>query len=841
MALLWFGSDNFSSLYEGVNSYLSSIGGQAKLIHLVLFSSLCVILFVLIRRSDSIFDGVISKQNTIINMQHERLDVRKKELNHAKAAFDRNIVDLTETKTKLREKQNILECFDRFRTLSSTGGTRELLYDSILQEMLKLTDSRYGFIGMFKNAEETASFLCSLNLQDNDADKMDAGQAMDRPLGAHPYSIEELSSGPVIINGLNGKKKVSGFPDDHPPFDNYLSIPLRSAGRLVGVLGLANRADGYALDMPENITLAIEFCSELIENKDGQEINARVHDLLMESADLKDGILRAMGDVVITFDDGGIVAGLNAAGEALFDIATMEIAGTKIGNLLDLPGWTPGYPGGFDLYLATDSLGLKDERVKLSGRTKAGKEFPVELQVVPCKIDGQKFYYAIFADRSDIRKSEEALAIAREETQWLELQRKDIQKEIAESRHAEQLALANIEKIERSSRTKFELLANMTGELCTPLTAIVGFSDSILKGVFGDIENSELLDYIEHINDSGRKLREHITETLDLSGIEIGKMGIDPDDAIAISDYAKFAAYVRHEHDMVEALFQRALEMDPGNPTILSNYSIFRTSIRNDHEREDTLYKYAIEADPDSALAHGNYAVFLSDVRKHHDRAEEFYKSAIKLDPGNAGNLFNYASFLTGVHKYHDRAETFFKRAIDAEPDNAIFLGHYARFVNDVRGNEAQAIELFERAIEADQNALHVQLEYAMLLLFIDDAKKGTGILEEIIPRLAGEDLIKALFYEYAYSRSTAERTKALGRISELLEVRVRSPLFDPFQDIRRLIDDGHADGALLEALARVITVRAELKSLDKFPKWKSLKGGEVKEVTSKKKTGPKK
>ena len=81
--------------------------------------------------------------------------------------------------------------------------------------------------------------------------------------------------------------------------------------------------------------------------------------------------------------------------------------------------------------------------------------------------------------------------------------------------------------LEVASRHKSEFLASMSHELRTPLNAVIGFSDVLLEGMFGEL-NAKQRDYLEDIRDSGRHLLELLNEILDLSKIEAGRMRLEP-------------------------------------------------------------------------------------------------------------------------------------------------------------------------------------------------------------------------------------------------------------------------------------------------------------------------
>lgn len=76
---------------------------------------------------------------------------------------------------------------------------------------------------------------------------------------------------------------------------------------------------------------------------------------------------------------------------------------------------------------------------------------------------------------------------------------------------------------ESLNRTKSEFLANMSHELRTPLNSIIGFSDLLLTGSSGEL-NDKQTRYARNISNSGKDLLNIINDILDLSKIEAGKM-----------------------------------------------------------------------------------------------------------------------------------------------------------------------------------------------------------------------------------------------------------------------------------------------------------------------------
>ena len=85
------------------------------------------------------------------------------------------------------------------------------------------------------------------------------------------------------------------------------------------------------------------------------------------------------------------------------------------------------------------------------------------------------------------------------------------------------------EALEDADRLKSEFLANVSYELRSPLTSIIGFAEVLSKQYFGDL-NSNQGEYIDGIYKSSQTLLSLINDILDIASIEAGQMTLDIDE-----------------------------------------------------------------------------------------------------------------------------------------------------------------------------------------------------------------------------------------------------------------------------------------------------------------------
>ena len=121
----------------------------------------------------------------------------------------------------------------------------EELYDSILSELLSMTQSRYAFFG-FMNHDETVLSVHSWS-EDAKRDCRIQGQAMEFSVAGGGLWAEAVRRREAMIvnEGLSNQPGSNGVPDGHVPLERLLVVPSVIRGRTVMLAALANKQEEY--------------------------------------------------------------------------------------------------------------------------------------------------------------------------------------------------------------------------------------------------------------------------------------------------------------------------------------------------------------------------------------------------------------------------------------------------------------------------------------------------------------------------------------------------------------------------------------------------------------------
>lgn len=146
-----------------------------------------------------------------------------------------------------------------------------ILLNGLLDDLLELTESEYGFIGEVFYSDTGNPYIRSYATTDiswnkGTQDLYEATSAKGMVFSKLDTLYGEvLKTGQhVISNNPCADPRSGGIPEGHPPLRSFLGVPLYSGSNLQGVVGIANRDGGYDTSLLEYLAPFVTVCGDLI-------------------------------------------------------------------------------------------------------------------------------------------------------------------------------------------------------------------------------------------------------------------------------------------------------------------------------------------------------------------------------------------------------------------------------------------------------------------------------------------------------------------------------------------------------------------------------------------------
>lgn len=145
------------------------------------------------------------------------------------------------------------------------------LFSALLDDVLELTGSEYGFIGRvlfddnqrpYIKTQALTNIAWNLDTERIYEELKTSGMAFTKLNSLYGHVL--TTAKPVIANTPSIDSRSHGLPHGHPPLNAFLGIPIFSVGKFIGVVGIANRSGGYDSQVIEYLQPFMITCGNLI-------------------------------------------------------------------------------------------------------------------------------------------------------------------------------------------------------------------------------------------------------------------------------------------------------------------------------------------------------------------------------------------------------------------------------------------------------------------------------------------------------------------------------------------------------------------------------------------------
>ena len=126
------------------------------------------------------------------------------------------------------------------------------IFDKLLAQLLTLTESEYGFIGEVRHDEHGSPWMKTLAMTDIAWNEETRNMVAERGIeGLEFRNLNTLfgvvlrTGEPLISNTPADDPRRGGLPEGHPPLDSFGGVPIIHEGRMVAIIGIANRPGGF--------------------------------------------------------------------------------------------------------------------------------------------------------------------------------------------------------------------------------------------------------------------------------------------------------------------------------------------------------------------------------------------------------------------------------------------------------------------------------------------------------------------------------------------------------------------------------------------------------------------
>ncbi len=250
------------------------------------------------------------------------------------------VLRMQEAEEEARRRTALIEGINRIFHEALICETEQALGRVCLAVAEELTRSGLGFIGELDgrsgrmnvlSISDTGWDLCRMH------DASEGRMRLPTGLSTQGLNGRVLREGSALYtNDPASHPDSAGIPAGHPELMSFLGVPLMHAGRVLGMMGLGNRPEGYG---PKELELVEALAPAVVQaflTKRGEEDLRRANERRQEVGARLSAVINQMAEGVVVFDPEGRLVDMNPAALAIHRLERGTNPGPHLEDLAEI-------------------------------------------------------------------------------------------------------------------------------------------------------------------------------------------------------------------------------------------------------------------------------------------------------------------------------------------------------------------------------------------------------------------------------------------------------------------------------------------------------------------------